>query len=58
MKKIIVIESCTECPLQKECKAWKALTAKQRVSLLIGVGVPGKFILKNCPLPDDSTEEK
>lgn len=51
MKKIIVIETCHECPQFGKCKAWKKLTTTQRVRLKIGTGI-GKFILKDCPLPD------
>lgn len=42
------------------CPAWHSLTAKQRVSLTLGVGAHN-FILKNCPLddaaPEDSTSD-
>lgn len=51
--KVIKVESCSDCPLCKDCKVWKKLTSKQRVTLSIGHGVPHKFILNGCPLEDD-----
>jgi hypothetical protein len=51
MKKIIVIETCHQCPHFGTCKAWKKLTPTQRVRLKVGTGI-GKFILKDCPLQD------
>ena len=52
MKKIIVIESCQECPLIGKCKAWKSLTKSQRVQLAISNTTPTKFILAKCHLED------
>lgn len=46
---MIVISDCIECPIIKDCKAWKNLTPKQKFTLKCGVGI-GKFILKDCPL--------
>ncbi|MEE9223092.1 MAG: hypothetical protein V3V40_06505 [Nitrosomonadaceae bacterium] len=51
LKKMIVVDYCDTCPYHGTCKPWKALTRQQRVKLTIGVGV-GRFILKDCPLPD------
>jgi hypothetical protein len=49
VRKMIVVTDCMECPNVGKCSAWKKLTAKQRFTLKIGVGI-GKFILKDCPL--------
>lgn len=51
-KRIIRVNSCSECPFQGECKAWKALTKKQRVFISIGSGVPHDFMLKDCDLEE------
>jgi hypothetical protein len=53
MRKIIAIDSCQECPLIGECKAWKSLTKSQRVQLAIGNSTPTKFILAKCHLDDE-----
>ena len=50
-RKMVVVDSCDNCPFNGQCKPWKGLTSKQRVYLAIGHGVK-KFILKGCPLPD------
>ena len=55
MKKIIVIEDCDSCPYGGKCKPWEKLTGKQKFQLSCQVGV-GKFILKDCPLPDGDEE--
>jgi hypothetical protein len=55
VRKVIVIDDCSKCPLTGGCKPWKDLSGKQKAILLFGVGV-GKFILKGCPLPDSDTE--
>ena len=55
-KKSIVIEYCDHCPFEGGCKPWKKLTRQQRVKLTIGNGV-GRFMLKDCPLPDLGTTE-
>lgn len=57
MKKMIVINSCTECPKMGKCGPWKNLTPKQKFTLKTGVGI-GNFILKGCPLEDFSVTEK
>tara|TARA_R110001632_G_scaffold21394_2_gene62664 strand:- start:452 stop:631 length:180 start_codon:yes stop_codon:yes gene_type:complete len=57
MKKIIAIESCQECPLVGECKAWKALTKSQRVQLAISNTTPTSFILAKCHLEDEVINE-
>jgi len=49
-KRIIRVNSCDECPFRGECKAWKALTKKERVFISIGNGVPHGFMLANCEL--------
>lgn len=49
-RKIIIVSGCEDCPFYGECKPWKALTSKQRVSLSIGNGFK-EFILNGCPLP-------
>lgn len=51
VKKMIVIDDCLQCPLWMKCKPSKSLTAKQRFTLKVGIGI-GKFILKGCPLDD------
>jgi len=51
MKKMIVIESCDDCPFNGTCKAWKDLKPKERFTLRTGIGI-GKFILKGCHLED------
>lgn len=58
MTKIIKIDSCQECPLYGECKAWKSLTRSQRVQLAIGNMTPTSFILAKCHLDDDNKEGK
>lgn len=51
IKKAIVIDDCVQCPNWQKCKPSKVLNSKQRMSIMIGIGVP-KGILKGCPLPD------
>ena len=56
-RKMIVVDSCDNCPYHGKCEAWRSLTKKQKFSLLCGVGLKS-FILKGCPLPygADNTE--
>ena len=49
-RKMIVVDSCENCPYHGKCKPWKSLTKKQKFSLTCGVGV-SSFILNGCPLP-------
>jgi hypothetical protein len=49
-RKVIVVDCCDNCPFTGQCKPWKSLTSKQRVSLCIGNNQK-PFILKGCPLP-------
>lgn len=51
--KIIRVTSCQDCPFHGTCKAWKALTRKQRVQLTIGNSTPQTFILAKCELEGD-----
>ena len=51
-KRVIRVNSCDECPLIGECKAWKSLTSKERVFISIGNGVPTDFMLKDCHLEE------
>ena len=57
MKKVIIIDDCLLCPFVGKCKPWRLLGKLQRFSLKCGTNV-GKFILKDCPLPNiGSTED-
>lgn len=51
-KRIIRVNSCADCPFQGKCKAWKALTKKERVFISISNSVPHDFMLKNCDLEE------
>ena len=57
-RKMIVVDSCTNCPHGGNCVAWKSLTKIQRVTLSIDNSIPDHFILKGCPLPygEDNAE--
>lgn len=57
--KMILINSCEDCPFHGKCQAWRDLTPTQRITLTIGKGV-GKFILAKCKLEDysDTTKEE
>lgn len=48
--KVIKIKSCDDCPYNGGCEAWKKLTSKQRVSLMLQARPA--FILKGCHLDD------
>lgn len=50
-KKMIVLDDCMQCPFWGKCKPSKALTKRQKLTLVLGQGV-GKFILQGCPLQD------
>lgn len=51
--KIIKVENCQSCPYEGTCKAWKDLTAKQRIYLSISNNVPHEFMLEKCHLEDE-----
>jgi hypothetical protein len=56
-RKMIVVDSCGNCPYLGKCKAWKSLTKQQKFVLACG-GEIKAFILNGCPLPsgEDSAE--
>ena len=51
-KRIIRVSSCSDCPLQGKCKAWKNLTKKERVFISISNSVPHDFMLSKCELEE------
>lgn len=51
-KKVIYVNSCQECPFNGQCKAWKALSRKDRVYLTISTSVPLDMVLEACPLEE------
>jgi hypothetical protein len=53
-KKMITFDNCLECPLIANCKEWKALTAKQRATIMMSADVD-VGILKTCKLDDYKT---
>lgn len=56
IKKMIIVEDCTACPLVSECKEFKKLTPKQRVYIMTYVGLKNA-ILKTCPLENAPVSE-
>lgn len=55
--KMIKVGSCSDCPFNGGCKAWRKLTSAQRIRVTLGVGVSNDFILKGCHLDDDPNYE-
>lgn len=57
VKKVIVVDKCDNCPFNGLCTPWKSITSRQRVALTISTKYACGFILKDCPLPDNGSEE-
>lgn len=55
--KVIRVDSCANCPFYGECDAWKKLSSKQRVLIMLMACVPQDYMLKDCHLEDDPNLE-
>ena len=56
-RKMIVVDSCDNCPFNHQCAPWKNMSKKSKIALTLGVGVMA-FILNGCPLPDGEDNSK
>jgi hypothetical protein len=48
--KILIVENCMECPVIKDCKAWKELTPHNK--FFMKTSAEAVKILPKCPLKE------
>lgn len=53
-KRLIRVSSCSECPYNGKCPAFKKLTKKQIVFINLSDSVPANFMLKDCHLEEEA----